>query len=59
MSKISYFMLTSNYLQNIETQLDKVEEGWKVYKDDGISGGIYLADRPAGKNYLKTLQRER
>ena len=44
MSKTAYYMRTSHYLQNIDTQLDKVEEGWKVYKDEGISGRIYFAD---------------
>ena len=55
MSKVAYYMRTSHYLQNIDTQLDKVEEGWKVYKDEGISGRIYFADRPAGKKLLEDL----
>ena len=55
MSKTAYYMRTSHYLQNIDTQLDKVEEGWKVYKDEGISGRIYFADRPAGKKLLEDL----
>ena len=55
MSKTAYYMRTSHYLQNIDTQLDKVEEGWKVYKDEGIGGRIYFADRPAGKKLLEDL----
>ena len=68
--KIGYYMRTSHYLQNINTQVDKIEEGWKIYKDEGVSGRIDFLERPAGKkliqdikdgklNELKTLRLER
>jgi DNA invertase Pin-like site-specific DNA recombinase len=55
--QIGYYMRTSHYLQNIGTQVDKIEEGWKVYKDEGISGRISFQDRPAGKKLLDDIQR--
>jgi DNA invertase Pin-like site-specific DNA recombinase len=50
-------MRTSHYLQNIGTQIDKIEEGWnvKVYKDEGVSGRVCFRDRPFGKKLLKDL----
>ena len=59
MSKVAYYMRTSHYLQNIVTQLDKVEEGWTIYKDEGISGRINFADRPAGKMLLEDVSNGR
>lgn len=52
-------MRTSHYLQNIGTQVDKVEEGWRVYKDEGISGRVSFQDRPSGKKLLNDIQHGR
>lgn len=51
----AYYMRTSHYLQNIGTQVDKIEEGWVVYEDKGISGRIAFQDRPAGKKLLDDI----
>lgn len=56
-SQIGYYLRTSHYLQNIGTQVDRIEDGWKVYKDEGISGRISFQDRPSGKNLLMDIQR--
>lgn len=53
---IAYYMRTSHYLQNIATQVDKIEEGWKVYEDKGVSGRLAFEDRPAGKRLLEDLK---
>jgi DNA invertase Pin-like site-specific DNA recombinase len=55
--KIGYYMRTSHYLQNIGTQVDKVEDGWKLYKDEGISGRVDFTDRPAGKKLLEDISK--
>lgn len=55
MGHIGYYMRTSHYLQNIGTQVDKIEDGWKVYKDEGISGRISFQDRPNGKKLLDDI----
>ena len=55
--QIGYYLRTSHYLQNIGTQVDRIEDGWKVYKDEGISGRISFQDRPSGKNLLMDIQR--
>jgi DNA invertase Pin-like site-specific DNA recombinase len=55
--QVGYYMRTSHYLQNIGTQVDKIEDGWKVYKDEGISGRVNFQDRPSGKNLLMDIQR--
>lgn len=49
-------MRTSHYLQNIITQVDKIEDGWKVYKDEGVSGRISFIDRPSGKKLLQDVE---
>ncbi|MFW5803628.1 MAG: recombinase family protein [bacterium] len=49
---IAYYMRTSHYLQNIATQVDKIESGWKVYEDRGITGRLPFENRPAGKKLL-------
>lgn len=59
MKQIGYYMRTSHYLQNIGTQQDKIEDGWKVYKDEGISGRISFQDRPSGKKLLEDIQKGR
>jgi DNA invertase Pin-like site-specific DNA recombinase len=54
-----YYMRTSHYLQNIGTQVDKIEPDWKVYTDEGISGRISFQDRPSGKKLLQDIQHGR
>ena len=51
----AYYMRTSHYLQNIGTQVDRIEEGWVVYEYKGISGRISFQDRPAGKRLLEDI----
>lgn len=55
MSKTAYYMRTSHYLQNIGTQIDKVEDGWKVYEDKGVSGRIPFLERPSGKKLVDDI----
>jgi DNA invertase Pin-like site-specific DNA recombinase len=50
-------MRTSHYLQNIATQVDKVEDGWKVYKDEGVSGRVSFIDRPSGKKLMEDIRK--
>lgn len=57
MKQVGYYMRTSHYLQNIGTQVDKIEDGWKVYKDEGISGRISFKDRPSGRKLLNDIER--
>jgi DNA invertase Pin-like site-specific DNA recombinase len=57
MGQIAYYMRTSHYLQSIGTQIDKIEEGWKVYEDAGVSGRIPFEDRPAGKRLLEDVKK--
>jgi DNA invertase Pin-like site-specific DNA recombinase len=56
MHHTAYYLRTSHYLQNIGTQLDKIEDGWKVYKDEGVSGRVCFQDRPMGKKLLKDIK---
>jgi DNA invertase Pin-like site-specific DNA recombinase len=56
---VGYYMRTSHYLQNIGTQVDKIEPDWKVYTDEGISGRISFQDRPSGKKLLNDIQHGR
>jgi len=56
MGQTAYYLRTSHYLQNIGTQIDKIEAGWKVYKDEGVSGRVAFADRPMAKKLLKDIQ---
>ena len=53
--KIGYYLRTSHYLQNISTQVDKIEDGWKIYKDEGISGRISFKERKGGKKLLQDI----
>uniref|UniRef100_UPI0032179BFF recombinase family protein n=1 Tax=uncultured Draconibacterium sp. TaxID=1573823 RepID=UPI0032179BFF len=53
---VAYYMRTSHYLQNIATQVDKIEPGWKIYEDKGISGRLSFEDRPAGKRLLEDIK---
>lgn len=48
-------MRTSHYLQNIGTQIDKIEDGWKVYEDKGVSGRIPFLERPSGKRLIDDI----
>lgn len=59
MKQVGYYLRTSHYLQNIITQVDKIEEGWRVYKDEGVSGKISFQDRPSGKKLLEDIQKGR
>jgi DNA invertase Pin-like site-specific DNA recombinase len=54
--KIAYYLRTSHYLQNISTQVDKIEDGWKVYKDEGISGRILFKERKGGIKLLQAIK---
>ena len=56
MKQVGYYMRTSHYLQNIGTQVDKIEEGWRIYKDEGISGKISFQDRPSGRKLLQDIE---
>lgn len=49
-------MRTSHYLQNIATQVDKIETGWIVYEDKGISGRFIYEKRPTGKKHLSDVR---
>lgn len=53
--KIGYYLRTSHYLQNITTQVDKIEPNWKVYKDEGISGRISFNERPSGRKLIEDI----
>lgn len=53
---IAYYMRTSHYLQNIATQVDKIEPGWKVYEDRGVTGRLPFEERPAGKKLLADVR---
>lgn len=55
-TKIAYYLRTSHYLQNITTQVDKIEDGWKVYKDEGISGRISFKERKGGIKLLQDIR---
>ncbi len=57
MGYTAYYMRTSHYLQNITTQVDKLEFGWKVYKDEGISGRVSFQNRPSGRKLLEDIER--
>ena len=55
-TKVAYYLRTSHYLQNISTQVDKIEDGWKVYKDEGISGRISFKERKGGLKLLQDIK---
>jgi DNA invertase Pin-like site-specific DNA recombinase len=54
--KIGYYMRTSHYLQNIATQIDRIEEGWKVYEDTGVSGRTPFKDRKSAGRLLNDIR---
>ena len=49
-------MRTSTYLQSLGNQVDKIEDGWKVYQDKGVSGRVMFGDRPSGKKLLHDIE---
>lgn len=55
--KTAYYLRTSHYLQSIGTQEDKIEPGWKIYKDEGISGRLDFKLRPAGAKLLEDCRK--
>ncbi len=58
MGKVTaYYMRSSHYLQSLGNQVDKIENGWKVYEDKGVSGRIMFEDRPSGKRLLDDIQK--
>ena len=54
--KIGYYLRTSHYLQNVATQVDKIEDGWKVYKDEGISGRTLFKERKSAGRLLDDIR---
>ena len=54
--KFEYYLRTSHYLMNISTQVDKIEDGWKIYKDEGISGRISFKERKGGIKLLQDIK---
>lgn len=54
--KIGYYMRTSHYLQNVATQIDKIEEGWKIYEDSGISGRIPFNERKSALKLINDIK---
>jgi DNA invertase Pin-like site-specific DNA recombinase len=54
--KIGYYMRTSHYLQNVATQIDKIEEGWKIYEDSGISGRIPFNERKSALKLMNDIK---
>ena len=55
-TKVAYYLRTSHYLQNISTQVDKIEDGWKIYKDEGVSGRISFKERKGGMKLLQDIK---
>lgn len=53
--KIGYYMRSSHYLQSIGTQEAKIERGWKVYEDTGVSGRVPFKERKFGCQLLKDI----
>jgi DNA invertase Pin-like site-specific DNA recombinase len=54
--KIGYYLRTSHYLQNIATQIDRIEEGWKVYEDNGVTGRIPFIERKSAMRLLEDIK---
>ena len=52
MTRIAYYMRTSTYLQRTERQDEKVEDGWRLYVDKGVSGRVLFEDRHMSKKLL-------
>jgi DNA invertase Pin-like site-specific DNA recombinase len=54
--KIGYYLRTSHYLQNIATQIDRVEPGWKTYEDTGVSGRVRFTERKSAMRLLEDIK---
>jgi DNA invertase Pin-like site-specific DNA recombinase len=55
--KIGYYMRTSHYLQNVATQIDKIEDGWKTYEDTGVSGRVPFKERKSASKLLEDISK--
>lgn len=55
--QVGYYLRTSHITQNIGRQESKIEDGWIVYADEGVSGRVAFEDRPMGKKLLKDVRR--
>lgn len=55
--KIGYYMRTSHYLQNVATQIDKIEDGWKTYEDSGVSGRVPFKERKSASKLLEDISK--
>jgi DNA invertase Pin-like site-specific DNA recombinase len=58
MTRIAYYMRTSTFLQNTDRQDEKVEDGWRLYKDKGVSGRIHFEERAMGKKLLSDAKND-
>jgi DNA invertase Pin-like site-specific DNA recombinase len=56
-AKPAYYLRTSHYLQNMDRQEEKVQPGWVVYKDEGVSGSIAFEDRPQGRKLIADVKK--
>lgn len=54
--KIGYYLRTSHYLQNIATQIDRIEPGWKTYEDNGVSGRVRFTERKSAMRLLEDIR---
>jgi DNA invertase Pin-like site-specific DNA recombinase len=54
--KIGYYLRTSHYLQNIATQIDRIEPGWKTYEDTGVSGRVKFTERKSAMRLLEDIR---
>lgn len=50
-------MRTSHYLQNVATQIDKIEDGWKTYEDTGVSGRVPFKERKSASKLLEDISK--
>ena len=57
MTRVAYYMRTSTYLQKTERQEEKVEDGWRLYLDKGVSGRVCFTDRSSGKRLLADAEK--
>jgi DNA invertase Pin-like site-specific DNA recombinase len=56
MKRIAYYIRTSHYLQNVAIQKDIIQDHWKVFKDEDVSGTVPFNDRPMGKKLLREIK---
>jgi DNA invertase Pin-like site-specific DNA recombinase len=56
MTRIAYYMRTSTHLQNTDRQDEKVEDGWRLYQDKGVSGRVVFEERPMSKKLLSDVK---